>query len=310
MGNSKEGESSVNYFIYFFKNQVGRIKIGYTDNLERRQKQLENMTGPLTLLNASLTYETEQEAKEAESALHRKFAHVRQHGEFFDPDPELLTYISALGKPEQLPECDGVAVKRRAVSVQVLTINGKNLTEKLMNQLPVADFEIVYRMSEPLLFENYWGWVATKKTVKYRIIETTTLLYHSLKKNQLFAIPTDQWEYGNLRSPSSFKRYWSRHIELSKYNDKDKALVGKLLSLDKIEIDDEGIFHYKDHSWSYPRQSIYRDELIRLAEKTDDKDIVNHIASRIVEYKQETQEYNRRKAIFAQLCELPQLFLA
>jgi hypothetical protein len=145
----------VNEVVYFFKNETGRIKIGYTNHIERRQRQLENNTGPLSLLG------TMPGGLAEEQQLHRKFAHLRQHGEWFDADPELTGYIESLDQPWTAPELGGITTKRRVVEVQVLTVNGRNMTKSFYRQLPRR--RIIDRGTGELLGVP-WGFIQDEKT--------------------------------------------------------------------------------------------------------------------------------------------------
>ncbi len=76
-------------WVYFIR--IGnRIKIGYSINPERRAREL----GQAKLIHCVPGGRIE------EQRLHLKFAHLRDHGEWFCDDPELVDYIDGLpGRP-------------------------------------------------------------------------------------------------------------------------------------------------------------------------------------------------------------------
>ena len=80
--------------IYFIKSPTGAIKIGTTIRLSQRLKQLAAEHGPglevLAVADGSF---------EVERALHRRFAHLRQVGEWFEPGDDLMGFIVSDGKP-------------------------------------------------------------------------------------------------------------------------------------------------------------------------------------------------------------------
>ena len=67
------------------------IKIGFTNDLKRRLKTL-RATSPVPLKVLCVI----RGGKLRETAFHETFAHLRAHGEWFRPAPELLAYIAIL----------------------------------------------------------------------------------------------------------------------------------------------------------------------------------------------------------------------
>lgn len=82
--------------IYFIRNiATGNIKIGFSDTPKQRLKELQ--TGSADKLILMKTIEGE---KEAEAALHARFASCQLEGEWFKPTDELLEFIK--GKDHRL----------------------------------------------------------------------------------------------------------------------------------------------------------------------------------------------------------------
>jgi len=81
-------------FVYFIQGAPGgNIKIGWALSPERRRSELQcGSPIPLSIL-ASVPG-----TRELESEHHSRFAHLREHGEWFRPEPELLEYIASLSE--------------------------------------------------------------------------------------------------------------------------------------------------------------------------------------------------------------------
>lgn len=84
------GSEDIKRGVYFFLRSDGRIKIGVSNNIRQRKKDLESAAGPLVLLT------TMEGSRMVEQALHLKFSASRVHGEWFDPSVELLALIHRL----------------------------------------------------------------------------------------------------------------------------------------------------------------------------------------------------------------------
>jgi hypothetical protein len=78
--------------VYFIQAGEHGIKIGYTYRLEKRLRDIQ-MYCPIKL--TVLCSIPGDEGKERE--LHRKFKHLRIHGEWFRISDEIIEYISSLG---------------------------------------------------------------------------------------------------------------------------------------------------------------------------------------------------------------------
>lgn len=88
--------------IYFIQQgNDGPIKIGHTTNVIRRLKSLQ-IGNP----NWLQVLATAHGGHPLESELHARFQHLRLIGEWFEPAPELITYIrnikSAFGRPQRV----------------------------------------------------------------------------------------------------------------------------------------------------------------------------------------------------------------
>jgi hypothetical protein len=79
-------------FVYFVQGEMTRlIKVGITRNVDQRLRDLQcDSPDRLTLL-ASMAGN-----HKLELALHEKFQQSRRHGEWFAPDPDLLSFIAGI----------------------------------------------------------------------------------------------------------------------------------------------------------------------------------------------------------------------
>jgi hypothetical protein len=76
----------------YFISDGDLIKIGWSGAPEVRRQALEvRCKTPLRLLGAVAGH------MDDERAIHERFAHLRRHGEWFRPDPELDAFIAAIG---------------------------------------------------------------------------------------------------------------------------------------------------------------------------------------------------------------------
>ncbi len=91
--------------IYFVRSPAGPIKIGTRIRLSQRLRQLASEHGPgLEVL------EVADGSYEVERALHGRFAHLRQVGEWFEPGDDLLGFIASDARPwDGLDEAGGVS---------------------------------------------------------------------------------------------------------------------------------------------------------------------------------------------------------
>lgn len=73
--------------VYFMQADNGMIKIGKSMCAEDRLKQLKTLSpADIVLIDAPL-------CNDSESKLHKIFAHLRHHGEWFIPGQDLINYI-------------------------------------------------------------------------------------------------------------------------------------------------------------------------------------------------------------------------
>jgi len=73
---------------YFMRAENGLIKIGKSIDVKTRLSQLQTLSPiGIRLIDTPLCTATEAE-------LHHRFAHLRDHGEWFKPDKELLDFIA------------------------------------------------------------------------------------------------------------------------------------------------------------------------------------------------------------------------
>lgn len=87
-------------FVYFVSSEDGRIKIGTSANVEKRMTALQTSSAVKLTLILTIPGSTDLETE-----LHRRFAHLRESGEWFTAAPELrffvegAAYYKALGSP-------------------------------------------------------------------------------------------------------------------------------------------------------------------------------------------------------------------
>lgn len=79
--------------VYFVRAATGHIKIGRSADPELRLRDLQ-LGSPVRLVLVG-TIATSPE--DTEARLHHRFSAAREHGEWFRPVPELLTFIQSLG---------------------------------------------------------------------------------------------------------------------------------------------------------------------------------------------------------------------
>lgn len=78
--------------VYFIQGEDGgNIKIGWSGRVEGRRKD-HQCSSPVRLVVLT----TMPGRREDEAELHRRFSHLRQHGEWFAPAPDLVAYIGGL----------------------------------------------------------------------------------------------------------------------------------------------------------------------------------------------------------------------
>lgn len=88
------------YHVYFLLPKIkrpDRVKIGFTDNLARRIRQLTNQCGQELVCIYSIDCAEEQFARDIEKYLHEAFNDYRLKGEWFKFTPEvycLIPYLS------------------------------------------------------------------------------------------------------------------------------------------------------------------------------------------------------------------------
>lgn len=79
----------------------GDIKIGFSYNIEKRLKVLQTSHSEKLRILAALNGD-----RIVELELHQRFGSYRKKGEWFEPHPELMQFISVLIAPASLKECD------------------------------------------------------------------------------------------------------------------------------------------------------------------------------------------------------------
>lgn len=75
--------------VYFVRAATGDVKIGVAGDIKKRLASLQ-ATSPIPLALMGVIFGV---GKRAEAELHERFAHLRRHGEWFEPTDDLLEYI-------------------------------------------------------------------------------------------------------------------------------------------------------------------------------------------------------------------------
>ena len=91
LANAPERESKHDAFVYFLRRSDGLIKIGFAKDDEARIRQLHPVAGSELELLAKV-----EGGQSKEASLHKKFAHLRHHREWFLPGDDLLEFISSV----------------------------------------------------------------------------------------------------------------------------------------------------------------------------------------------------------------------
>jgi hypothetical protein len=135
--NSKrEAPASSRREVYFVQSQSGGlIKIGVSKDAAKRIAFLRT-SAPEPILAVGVM--VCNEGGELERTLHRKFAHLRTHGEWFRPDAELWAFIdeNALSDPERV--C-AINRQRGASAVGALLAGRTYRKQRIAQGLPVNE---------------------------------------------------------------------------------------------------------------------------------------------------------------------------
>lgn len=121
--------------IYFLRGKdTGRIKIGYTESVNKRWEQLEVGAEEYELL---LVLSGD---KKQEKALHKRFNHLRFKGEWFEPDQELLDFIESFS-PRLFMENEKLARELKAAEQRAEKIKEEifqEIVEKVFRPKPTS----------------------------------------------------------------------------------------------------------------------------------------------------------------------------
>lgn len=84
-------------FVYFIENPDSQaIKIGVAKNVEKRLRSLQTASpAQLSLLRVIQT-DSQKAARELEQSLYQRFQHLQLSGEWFQREPELLSYMDTV----------------------------------------------------------------------------------------------------------------------------------------------------------------------------------------------------------------------
>ena len=84
--------------VYFLRTVTGHIKIGTTASLDHRMSAMRTAHAEPVVLLAAV-----RGGHSHEATLHRIFARDRDHGEWFSPSPELLTFVAQVSETGEWP---------------------------------------------------------------------------------------------------------------------------------------------------------------------------------------------------------------
>jgi hypothetical protein len=174
--------------IYFFQEGAkGPIKIGMSDDVHQRFRQVDVGRGTLRVLSII------EGGFERERILHSRFAHLRISGEWFWPEPELVDFIEAQGTPWINPRrfamlpltllCD---LKRKPRLIQIVAILSKHARGRLYCDLvndEIADELEVHRrtVTRALNQLEHEGWIS-------RILDSDSLRGSVIRLNWLLPV--------------------------------------------------------------------------------------------------------------------------
>ena len=96
--NEREYKDSLPHFVYFIENQSGQMKIGVTENLERRFKQLQHANGEELNIFCFVRLPNKTKAISFEFFFHDYFCDYRIRGEWFDGNEIKKAISGELGK--------------------------------------------------------------------------------------------------------------------------------------------------------------------------------------------------------------------
>jgi hypothetical protein len=133
---SKFGYKTNNWTkVYFIQGEKGGpIKIGHTDNIERRMKQMQ--TGnPDKLILLHLT----RGGKILEGELQERFKEHHYRGEWFHPSNQLLDYIADLIEKDKIEPKLLSIVELSLAFGELLTNNDKHLLQEIVNGTKLAE---------------------------------------------------------------------------------------------------------------------------------------------------------------------------
>lgn len=81
------------YYVYFIRDTLGHMKIGMSDDVRARIRELQ-VGNPMKLdYFYCMLIEGKDNARKLEKWLHKKFSHVRLQGEWFD-EAEIVEWVS------------------------------------------------------------------------------------------------------------------------------------------------------------------------------------------------------------------------
>ena len=140
----KEGEE--NGYVYFIQSEATkRIKIGHTSSLKYRLRELKTGCSDNLYYIGTLFFSTITKAREVEKCLHLIFKDYRLHGEWFEPDQNLVTFIK-----KHIKDTEELA---KEIKARLREIQEKELEDSLPKLYPDEESKLLGRK---LLTASFW----------------------------------------------------------------------------------------------------------------------------------------------------------
>lgn len=127
--------------------KTGRVKIGVTKNTSRRLADLQSFSPTSLTLLASFS----SIGKELERYLHSRYAHLRIHGEWFQPDQWMIDDFKSL---ETFLGSKTATLKRHKEIETIEELNKRQALDISVTHLQSQGFNIDYFNNLPMLAEN------------------------------------------------------------------------------------------------------------------------------------------------------------
>lgn len=85
------------FFVYFVQGRITKlVKIGFTSNMYTRLASLKTDSADEIDLLCGIPLDSQMQSSAVERYLHRRFGHLKHHGEWYSVDKDLQEYIKGL----------------------------------------------------------------------------------------------------------------------------------------------------------------------------------------------------------------------